>query len=516
MTPVVSMSSEEEQIQTRTTTETRNTGHDASFKRPYSESEDEQNVDFYSNILYTTQPKRTRASTTHNNDAERSKKNSDQPSRTVYLGGLPPDTTFKEIFDIIKVGPVESVRLLPEKDCAFIDFCVEADASAFRLKFRGKRLNIRGVDIKVAYAKPSHSLDNVLLATKYGATRNIYLAGITGAEDPEGHALWETKLRVDCERFGPIDMIKIVPERNIAFVHMARISDAMEAVSWLSGDPAWSGKRINFGSDRCHGRPADRPSLDNKLCRRTVYLGGLVKGVTLEDICEVVRGGLLDQVKLIEEKSAAFVTFVRPEDAESYYQMTSSDGLCIKGNRVKVSWASDRALSVATIHALQKGATRCVCIENIDHRAYPLATLTKDFEERFGDIETSWKGRQADRANTVFISFACIKDAVSAVDSLRHDRVFSGCRISYSRDRCSAPATTSMHKSIHYPVSVPHIQLPHYPYQHPVYPSYPSSFIPPFPSYSYHEGGHYAYPPPPPQHAQNHSPNYQYFPPPPY
>ena len=43
---------------------------------------------------------------------------------------------------------------------------------------------------------------------------------------------------------------------------------------------------------------------------RTVYLGNIHPETTLEEICNTIRGGILQQIRYIQDKHIAFVTFV--------------------------------------------------------------------------------------------------------------------------------------------------------------------------------------------------------------
>lgn len=448
-------------------------------------------LDMSSTVLGAKRAKRQRSSTLPADNTKQTNQTT-QHSRTVYLGQLPLHISYTEIFDVIKSGPVESIRLLPEKDCAFVDFCSEADAERFRVKYRGKRLSLRGQDVKVSIAKPSYLSETVLLAMQWGATRNVYFSGVTISTDEEVR-LWEERLRRDCERFGPIDTVKVVPEKAIAFVHMCRIQDAMEVVSWLSADPAWRDKRVNFGTDRCGG-PQERPALRSTPALRTVYFGGIPKDYcNLEKVCEQVVGGLLEQVRVLKEKQSAFITFIRCEDAERFHSVAQADGVFIGGTRVKVGWASERALSMSTIHALQRGATRCVQIDNLDLKRTVLSSLVSELEDKYGQVESAHKRKDNDKLDgggTVYISFASIKEACDAVNGLRFDRAFHGCKVSFTRDKCSIPAVPKPH-------GVESSAVPTMPY--PVYPMmpYPLVYNPYDPYNPYNPYNQYQYPPPP-------------------
>ena len=63
--------------------------------------------------------------------------------------------------------------------------------------------------------------------------------------------MMEEQLRDDLSRFGLIDQVKIVRDKNINFVHFLSISTATKVVATLPMEPAWVGKRVNYGKDHC-------------------------------------------------------------------------------------------------------------------------------------------------------------------------------------------------------------------------------------------------------------------------
>ena len=76
------------------------------------------------------------------------------------------------------------------------------------------------------------------------ASRNVYLSNLDDTTT-------EQSLRDDLSRFGPIDQVKIVRDKNIGFVHFLSIAVAMKVVATLGNEPEWRNKRINYGKDRC-------------------------------------------------------------------------------------------------------------------------------------------------------------------------------------------------------------------------------------------------------------------------
>lgn len=143
-----------------------------------------------------------------------------QTGRTVYIGNLPADASVDELLNLVRFGPIESVRVLPEKSCVFISFLDGSTAAAFHSDATIKKLSLHGQELKIGWGKPSPVPSQVLLSiTQSNASRNVYLGGLD-------EAMTEEMLRDDLGRFGLIDQVKIVRDKNIGFVHFLSISTA--------------------------------------------------------------------------------------------------------------------------------------------------------------------------------------------------------------------------------------------------------------------------------------------------
>jgi hypothetical protein len=124
--------------------------------------------------------------------------------------------------NLVRFGPVESVRLLPEKSCVFISFLDGATAAAFHADATVKKLTLHGQELKIGWGHASVVPSQVVHAIAMSkATRNVYLGGL---ED----SVTESQLRDDLSRFGPIDQVKIVRDKSIGFVHFLSITVAMK------------------------------------------------------------------------------------------------------------------------------------------------------------------------------------------------------------------------------------------------------------------------------------------------
>ncbi|KOS18831.1 Negative regulator of differentiation 1 [Escovopsis weberi] len=394
-------------------------------------------------------------------------------SRTVYLGNIPPDTSAEEILGHVRSGQIESVRLLPDKNCAFVSFLDASSATHFHSDAILKKLCIKGQDIKVGWGKPSQVPTSVALAVQQsGASRNVYMGNL-----PE--EVTEEELREDLGKFGPIDTIKIVREKNIAFVHYLSIANAIKAVTQLPQEAKWQApRRVYYGKDRCAYvsktqqqnaaqylgiapgyahmlTGADRDLISNALAQqsvaaaavattaggmnnlgnRTIYLGNIHPETTIEEICNVVRGGLLHHIRYIPDKHICFVTFIDPTAAASFYALSNLQGLMIHNRRLKIGWGKHSgALPPAIALAVSGGASRNVYIGNLDE-TWTEERLRQDFSE-YGEIELVNTLREKSCA---FVNFTNIANAIKAIEAIRGKDEYKKFKVNFGKDRCGNP-----------------------------------------------------------------------------
>lgn len=141
-------------------------------------------------------------------------------ARTVYIGNLPATASVDELLNLVHFGPLESIRVLPEKSCVFLSFLDGQTAASFHADATIKKLSLHGQELKIGWGKPSPVPAQVQLAIQQSnASRNVYLGGLD-----EG--MTEEMLRDELSRFGLIDQVKIVRDKNIGFVHFLSISVA--------------------------------------------------------------------------------------------------------------------------------------------------------------------------------------------------------------------------------------------------------------------------------------------------
>ncbi|KAG4304075.1 hypothetical protein PORY_002439 [Pneumocystis oryctolagi] len=310
--------------------------------------------------------------------------------RTVYIGNIPSEITVNEILSQVKTGPIESVRLLPDKNCAFISFLDPSPAALFYEDAIMKKLSFHGKEAKIGWGKPSSVSSTVMLAVQQsGATRNVYLGNL-----PEN--ITEEEIREDL-RSQMATMNLIIPNYT------------------------------NY-QDLGNSCVDSRTMLSN----RTVYLGNIHPETTIEEICNIVRGGILHQIKYFPEKHICFITFVNPISATLFYNMSIIQGLIIHNRKIKVGFGKHSGPLPSSIAiAVTSGATRNIYIGNINENI-TVVKLKKDFSE-WGEIELV---NMLKEKNCAFVNFTNIEDALKAIEGIKSKEDYKKFRISFGKDRC--------------------------------------------------------------------------------
>ncbi|ODV58466.1 uncharacterized protein ASCRUDRAFT_20985, partial [Ascoidea rubescens DSM 1968] len=204
----------------------------------------------------------------------------------------------------------------------------------------------------------------------------------------------------------------------------------------------------------------------NNFENRTIYLGNLHPQTTVEEICNVVRSGILQSVKLISEKNICFLVFIYASAATHFFAQSNLKGLVIHHRRIRIGWGKNPGeLPNSIALAVTAGASRNVYIGVIDENHHDNDTyarninnnnkrkpsvpeesvLRKDFSE-FGNIE------QINfflNGFCAFVNFMNISSAIKAVNEFngihkddihrRFDNRYVKYRIRFAKDRCGNP-----------------------------------------------------------------------------
>lgn len=408
--------------------------------------------------------------------------------RTVYIGNIPDDASADELLNLVRFGPIESVKILSDKSCVFISFLDGSTAAAFYADAAVKKLALRGQELRIGWGRESNLPTSVAIAVQYNsATRNVFIGGLTDDDT-------EQTLRADLVRFGDIDQIKIVRDKNIAFVHFLSISVAMKVVNALPREPSYKNKRVSYGKDRCAYVPRAQQAAvrqavaqaaaavqshtgqvnsgfgfsspnfstgfggagfdassgfsgaafgtsgfmdPSQVGNRSIYLGNIGTETTVEELCNNIRGGVLETIKLLPEKKCAFVTFVDPNAALQFYRHSEQNPITIAGRRLRVGWGKALApVSPKLLQEVNSGVSRNVYIGQItDFEIFSVDKLRTDFTE-YGDIELV---NFLKEKHAAYVNFTSIEAAQKAITGIKAKSDYAGLRIAHGKDRCGYP-----------------------------------------------------------------------------
>ncbi|RKP25595.1 armadillo-type protein, partial [Syncephalis pseudoplumigaleata] len=146
------------------------------------------------------------------------------PTRSLWIGNLPAHVTSTDLMQIFSAyGIVESLRVLPDRDCAFINYQQVEDAARAHDDMRGARLG--GSLIRVGFGK----------ADVYGTdmqgmqpTRALWIGNISP------HTTTQILQQIFTP-FGVIESVRVLTHKNCGFVNFERTEDAMRAKSVMNG-----------------------------------------------------------------------------------------------------------------------------------------------------------------------------------------------------------------------------------------------------------------------------------------
>ncbi|CCH59169.1 hypothetical protein TBLA_0B03280 [Henningerozyma blattae CBS 6284] len=195
---------------------------------------------------------------------------------------------------------------------------------------------------------------------------------------------------------------------------------------------------------------------------RTVYIGNINPRSKPEDLCNVVRGGILQKIVFLRDKHICFVTFIEATNAAQFFANAYIDPIVLHGNILKVGWGNHsgplpKSISLAvTIGAnrnvyvsLPEFAFKDKFINNPDyekyHEIYKLPNelqLRKDFSQ-YGEIEQI---NYLNDGHCCWINFMNINSAITLVEEVneddgirfhnKFDGRYNGLIIGYGKDRC--------------------------------------------------------------------------------
>ncbi|KAJ2009027.1 hypothetical protein GGI04_000793 [Coemansia thaxteri] len=150
------------------------------------------------------------------------------PTRSLWVGNVDPGLSSQDLVALFgKYGRVESLRLLPDKECAFVNFLRVEDAIRAREDMHaGARIGANTV--RVGYGKGEAYASGDAQAMQ--PTRALWIGNIAAAASPDS-------LAAVFQQFGTIDSARVLSHKNCGFVNFVRLEDAVRAKQAMNGKP---------------------------------------------------------------------------------------------------------------------------------------------------------------------------------------------------------------------------------------------------------------------------------------
>lgn len=362
-------------------------------------------------------------------------------TRNVFVGGL--DETMTEAFfrkEFERFGEVEHLKVIYDKKVAFIHFsslnsalkCVstiqkEPAFSRCKVNYGKDRCNRR-----MPYAPMDMMVPPPAMVGHMHPAAGVHHAGpMPGMNGPHPHAhhhhhnAENINSHAGLNGFGPGSL-------------------ALPAQVPRVPSPHSNGHAYPYAADRGHyalpmPNMAGYPPADPLASRgafagpvpRTVYIGGIDATTTAAELCEYIKGGMLDNIKVMPEKNCAFVTFVYPEGAQLFFEF-ASQGFLLKGRQVKVGWGKPSNIPQEILNAAQRGASRNVYLGSLDDSV--TSQRLYDDLSFYGVIESIFF---LEDKRCAFVSFTSLLSALKAVEGMAVSPKYQHLRVNYAKDNCA-------------------------------------------------------------------------------
>ncbi|KAI4155777.1 MAG: hypothetical protein LQ341_000137 [Variospora aurantia] len=172
---------------------------------------------------------------------------------------------------------------------------------------------------------------------------------------------------------------------------------------------------------------------------RRVLLTGLPRTSTATFVASLVYGGALESIRTAEG-TAAFVTFLRADDAAIYYDATAN-GLLFKKEGVEHVIMTDLCKDVDPISGvlrewIEKEFTRCVRAVGVDED-WSLQALYETAGKKGRKVEKVVDGTNTNGMRSVMFRFCEIADAVKFKQTLSRAEDWEECNIHFAPDPCA-------------------------------------------------------------------------------
>lgn len=283
-----------------------------------------------------------------------------------------------------------------------------------------------------------------------GATRSISISNIP-------HDLNETEILNILSNFGTITSFQLIHLHNSALISFSSIMSAIKCSTQLPlSNSKLSNCKILYSNLSPQSLPPSPSTTTTtspplylsqssyfdyqftNLENRCIYIGNLHRKTTIEDICNVIRGGSLEEIKIISrgDKNIAFVKFLNHKSAADLISRSFIDPLFINSQLVKLGWGKNPGPlnPIISLSYSNSNASRNLYIgideelETVDD--YDLIPLTFSESEKLklklNRAKPDLKFKFCVKSSFDSLKFKKIYKCIPDIDTLRRDFSFFG------------------------------------------------------------------------------------------
>ncbi|TPX53560.1 hypothetical protein PhCBS80983_g06262 [Powellomyces hirtus] len=145
------------------------------------------------------------------------------PTRSLWIGNIDPTLSPSDLLTLFSpFGPIESLRILPDKECAFVNYIRVEDAIRARDDMQGGRVG--NCIVRIGFGKAEAINDTQGMQP----TKSLWVGNIPPTTDPG-------ELEAMFAAYGAVESARVLTHKNCGFVNFIRLEDAMEARKNMNG-----------------------------------------------------------------------------------------------------------------------------------------------------------------------------------------------------------------------------------------------------------------------------------------
>ncbi|KAJ3121103.1 hypothetical protein HK098_003974 [Nowakowskiella sp. JEL0407] len=144
------------------------------------------------------------------------------PTRSLWIGNIDPTLSAADLLTVFTpFGTIESVRILPDKECAFVNYCRVEDAVSAKESLQGGRIG--NCVVKIGFGRPDTGE-----STSMQPSKSLWIGNIPPSTNP-------SELEQIFSQFGEIESARVLTHKNCGFVNFVNLDEAIEARKAMNG-----------------------------------------------------------------------------------------------------------------------------------------------------------------------------------------------------------------------------------------------------------------------------------------